>query len=238
MPEPSRRAIREGAAYLVVGGRRATAPIGQPNTSGLANADGNPECRYPAHHPDGLEDFLQAIPEGPSRSMTVRAARGRSAEPRPSWRAPAALGIELCPAGIDPTMRFADLLGGGPGLEFGLLLQGGALDLEIAELLGGRRTVAGKAVPQRPSYETPSFAWLLWMRSAPPADRPAPVETDRPRAGSEVQCPLRSLSPACAATTASVGAHPPPIHGTAAPDRSVIPSLGIGLSFRNRSGHP
>jgi hypothetical protein len=38
-------------------------------------------------------------------------------------------------------MRFAVLLplGGGPGREFGLLLpQGGALDLEIAELLGGR----------------------------------------------------------------------------------------------------
>jgi hypothetical protein len=52
-----------------------------------------------------------------------------------------AFDIELCPAGIDLTKRFSDLppLGGGPGLELGLLLlQGGALDLEIAELLGGR----------------------------------------------------------------------------------------------------
>ena len=47
-----------------------------------------------------------------------------------------AFDIELCPAGIDLTKRFSDLrpLGGGPGLELGLLLlQGGALDLEIAE---------------------------------------------------------------------------------------------------------
>jgi hypothetical protein len=58
--------------------------------------------------------------------------------------------IELCPAGIDLTMRFADLLplGGGPGLEFGLLLQqGGALDLEIAELLGGRLCLVARGAP-------------------------------------------------------------------------------------------
>jgi hypothetical protein len=48
-----------------------------------------------------------------------------------------------------------------------------AIDVDLAAvaqafeiLLAGERPVAGKAVPQRPSFETPCFAWLLRMRSA------------------------------------------------------------------------
>jgi hypothetical protein len=79
----------------------------------------------------------------PTRRASIhgRAVRAERLDHRGVHRA---FEIEFCAAGIDLTMRFADLLppGGGPRLEFGLLLlRGGALDPEIAELLGGRRTV-------------------------------------------------------------------------------------------------
>jgi hypothetical protein len=44
--EPRRKPIRESAAHLGIGRRQATAPIGQPNASGFADADSHTEsCR-------------------------------------------------------------------------------------------------------------------------------------------------------------------------------------------------
>jgi hypothetical protein len=73
IPKPRRESVGKGATHFDVGRRQPAAAVRQPNASGLANTDDNPEsrcrierpCRNAAKHWKELKQFPEAISEGP-----------------------------------------------------------------------------------------------------------------------------------------------------------------------------
>jgi hypothetical protein len=94
-------------------------------------------------------------------------------EPRPSWRAPRRSTLNSARLGIDPTMRFADLLplGGGPGLEFGLLLLQGSIWRSPSFSAAACASLASAALVPVPPERPTTGRRHRWRRAPPGARR-------------------------------------------------------------------
>jgi len=79
IPEPRRESVRKRATHFDIGRRQPAATVRHPNASGLADANDNPESRRrverpgrdAAKHWNKLEQFPEAVPEGPPRERAA-----------------------------------------------------------------------------------------------------------------------------------------------------------------------